>query len=148
MNQIAPPSHPWKALAATALLLAAAQAAFAGDAGVSRVEVVGQMPMRDACASADADLAEALLGAWDDAAKPSTVAVTFKVQGHAVYDVVPQSDSARTFHQIRRAVHGLRCDGGDALAHSVRFTVRFVDGAQESRVAAIADAVVADPSGR
>ena len=148
MHPTALPNRPWKALAATALLLAAAQAAFAGDAGVSRVEVVGQMPMRDACASADADLAEALLGAWDDAAKPSTVAVTFKVQGQAVYDVVPQSDSARTFHQIRRAVHGLRCDGGDALAHSVRFTVRFVDGAQESRVAAIADAVVADPSGR
>ena len=146
MNQFTPPSHPWKALAATALLLAAAQAAFAGDP--ARVEVVGQLPLREACASVDADLAEALLGAWDDAAKPSTVAVTFKVQGHAVYDVVPQSDSARTFHQIRRAVHGLRCDGGDAVAHNVRFTVRFVDGAQESRVAAIADAVVADPSGR
>ena len=148
MKQFAPPSHPWKALAATALLLAAAQAAFAGDADVSRVEVVGQMPLRNACASVDADLAEALLGAWDDADKPSTVAVTFKVQGHAVYDVVPQSDSARTFHQIRRAVHGLRCDGGDAVAHDVRFTVRFVDGARESRVTAIADAVIVDPSGR
>ena len=148
MNQTASLRHPWKALAATALLLAAAQAAFAGDAGVSRVEVVGQMPLRDACSAVDADLPDALLGAWDDAAKPSAVAVTFKVQGHAVYDVVPQSDSPRTFHQIRRAVHGLRCDGGDAGVHTVRFTLRFVDGAQASRVAAIDDSVAADPSGR
>ena len=146
MNQIRSSRHPWKALAATALLLAAAQAAFADDA--ARVEVVGQMPLRDACASVDADLADALLGAWDDADKPATVAVTFKVQGRAVFDVVPQSDSPRTFHQIRRAVHGLRCDGGDAVAHNVRFSVRFVDGAHESRVAAIDDAVIADPSGR
>ena len=146
MKQFAPPSHPWKALAATALLLAAAQAAFAGDADVSRVEVVGQMPLRDACASVDADLAEALLGAWDDAAKPSTVAVTFKVQGHAVYDVVPQSDSPRTFHQIRRAVHGLRCDGGSDGVHSVRFVVRFVDGGGDRRVALVRDDAL--PSGR
>jgi len=148
MNQTALPSHPWKALAATVLLLAATQAAFADDADVSRVEVVGQMPLRDACASADTDLPDALLGAWDDAARPSSVVVTFKVQGHAVYDVVPQSDSPRTFHQIRRAVHGLRCDGGDAGAHNVRFVVRFVDGAHESRVAAIDDSIIADPSGR
>ena len=140
MNQTAALRYPWKALAATALLLAATQAAFAGDADVPRVEVVGQMPLRDACAAVDADLPGALLGAWDDAAKPSAIAVTFKVQGHAVYDVVPQSDSPRAFHQIRRAVHGLRCDGGDAAVHDVRFVVRFVDGADESRVAAIDDA--------
>ena len=139
MHQTALPNRPWKALAATALLLAAAQAAFAGDAGVSRVEVVGQMPLRDACASVDADLPDALLGAWDDAAKPSAVAVTFKVQGHAVYDVQPQSDSPRAFHQIRRAVHGLRCDSRDAVAHNVRFVVRFVDAAHESRVAVVDD---------
>ena len=142
-------SHrPWKAFAAAALLLAAVHAASAAPADAARVDVVGQMPLRDACPAADADLADALLGAWDDAGKPSAVAITFKVQRHAVYDVAPQSGSARAVHQIRRAVHGLRCDGGDAAAHNVRFTVRFVDGAQESRVAAIDDAAIADPSGR
>ena len=61
-------------------------------------------------------------------AVPQTIPVTFKVQRHAVYDVVPQSGSARTFHQIRRAVQGLRCDGGNDEVHTVRFVARFVDG--------------------
>src|SRR6202000_3041737 len=87
-----------------------------------------QMPRRDPCPPPDADWPNALLGAWDDADKPSAVAVTFKVQRHAVYDVVPQSGSARTFHQIRRAVQGLRCDGGNDEVHTVRFVARFVDG--------------------
>jgi hypothetical protein len=143
MIQIIPPHRPWKALAAAAALFAAAHAASAAPADAERVDVVGQMPLRDACPAADADLADALLGAWDDAAKPSAVAVTFKVQRHAVYDVAPQSDSARAFHQIRRAVHGLRCDGGNDEVHTVRFVVRFVDG-HDGRVALVAD----DPSER
>ena len=137
-------SHrPWKAFAAAALLLAAVHAASAAPADAARVDVVGQMPLRDACPAADADLADALLGAWDDAGKPSAVAITFKVQRHAVYDVAPQSGSARAVHQIRRAVHGLRCDGGNDDVHTVRFVVRFVDGG-DGRVALAAD----DPSGR
>ena len=132
----------WKACAAAASLLVVTLVASAAD--VARVDVVGQMPLSEACPSADADLAEALVGAWDDASKPSTVAVTFQLQRHSVYDVTPQTGSARTFHQIRRAVHGLRCDGGADGVRSVRFVVRFVDGANARRVALVAD----DPSGR
>ena len=66
--------------------------------------------------------------AWEAAAKPSTVEVSFRVQRQHVYEVAPATDSPRVFHEIRRAVHGLRCDGGDDLAHSVRLAVRFVDG--------------------
>ena len=50
------------------------------------------------------------------------------MQHHAVYDVAPQSHSPRTFHQIRRAVHALRCDGGNDAVHTVHFVVRFVNG--------------------
>ena len=142
MKPSVPFHRPWRAVAAAASLLAVALGAAAAD--VSRVDVVGQMPLREACPTADADLADALVGAWDDAAKPSTVAVTFHLQHHAVYDVAPQTGSPRTFHQIRRAVHGLRCDGGADGVRSVRFLVRFVDGANERRVAQVAD----DPSGR
>jgi hypothetical protein len=144
MIQSAPTLRPWKAFAAAAVLLAAAQAASAAPADAARVDVVGQMALLEACPSGDADLAEALAGAWDDAARPSAVAVTFKVQRHAVYDVAPQTNSARAFHQIRRAVHGLRCDGGNDEVHSVRFVVRFVDGTGDGRVALVGD----DPSGR
>ena len=138
--------RPWKACAAAAALLAVAHVASAAPAesDATRVDVVGQMPLHDACPSADVDVADALLGAWDDADKPSAVAVTFKVQRHAVYDVAPQSGSAHTFHQIRRAVHGLRCDGGNDEVHTVRFVVRFVDGNGDGRVALAGDA----PSGR
>ena len=76
-----------------------------------------------------------------------TVAVTFKVQRHHVYDVAPATDSARTFHQIRHVVHGLACDGGDDQEHAVRFVVRFVDG-PDSRVATVSDVASDDPSGR
>jgi len=126
-------------LAAAGLLLAAhgAQAAPA-EADVARVHVTGQLPLRDACPGIDTrDLADELVGAWDDAAKPSSVAVDFKLQRRHVYDVQPATDSARVYHQIRRAVHGLHCDGGDDQAHAVRFVVRFVDPAADGRVAAI-----------
>jgi hypothetical protein len=146
MIQSAPSRRPWKAFAAAAVLLAAAHAASAApaEAEAARVDVVAQMPLRDACPAADADLADALIGAWDDAAKPSAVAVTFKVQRHAVYEVAPQSGSARAVHQIRRAVHGLRCDGGNDEVHTVRFVVHFVDGEGDGRIALVVD----DPSGR
>ena len=127
MTHPIPTHRPWKAFAAAAALLAAAHATPA--AAITRVDVAGPMPLRDACPGADADLADSLAGAWDDADKPSAVAVTFKVQRHAVYDVAPDSGSVRASHQIRRAVHGLRCDGGDDAVHTVRFVVHFADGA-------------------
>jgi len=131
------------ALAAAGLLLAAnvAQAA-STEADVARVDVVGQLSLRDACPAVDVrDLADELAPTWDAAAKPSTVEVNFKLQRHHVYDVQPATDSPRMFHQIRHAVHGLACDGGDDQAHAVRFVVRFVD--RDSRLAAIDVADVA-----
>ena len=136
MNTTRLTQHPWTALAAiAATLLVAAHGASAAEPAATRVDVVGQMSLRDACPSGDADLAEALAGAWDDAVKPSTVAVTFELHHHSVYGVAPQTDSARALHQIRRAVQGLHCDGGDDATHTVRFVVRFVDRAQDARVA-------------
>jgi hypothetical protein len=125
------------ALAAAGLLLAVnvVQAA-STEADVARVDVVGQLSLRDACPAVDVrDLADELAPTWDEAAKPSMVEVNFKLQRHHVYDVQPATDSPRMFHQIRHAVHGLACDGGDDQAHAVRFVVRFVG--RDSRPAAI-----------
>lgn len=147
MNQPSAPTLAWKALAVAGALVVAVQGAHAATPAqaTTQVDVVGQLPLRQACPAVDpADLADALAPAWDDAARPSAVAVTFKVQRHHVYDVAPATASARTFHQIRHVVHGLRCDGGDDQAHVVRFVVRFVDGTGASRVATISD----DLSGR
>ena len=151
MNQPSAPTLAWKALAAAGALLAAVHGAHATTSApdVAQVNVVGQLPLRQACPTVDAaELADALAPAWSDADKPSAVAVAFKVQRHHVYDVAPATGSARTFHQIRRVVHGLDCNGGDDQAHAVRFVVRFVKGADDSRVATIGDVVVDDPSGR
>lgn len=150
MNQPSALVPAWKAFAAAGALLAAALGAHAASPalGVTQVDVVGQLPLRQACPAVDAaDLADALVPAWQDAAKPSAVAVTFKVQRHHVYDVAPATDSARTFHQIRHVVHGLACDGGDDREHAVRFVVRFVDG-PDSRLATVSDVASDDPSGR
>ena len=143
MNQPSAPTSSWKAFACAGVLLAAAIGASAAtpEQDVTQVNVVGQLPLRQACPTvADGDLVDALSTAWDDADKPSAVAVTFKVQHHHVFDVAPDTRSARTYHQIRHAVHGLSCDGGDDQAHAVRFIVRFVDGAGDARVATIVDA--------
>ena len=124
------------ALAAIAAALVVAwQGASAAEPARTQVDVVAQVPLQEVCPAAEADLAQALAGAWDDAAKPSTVGVTFELHRHSVYGVVPQTDSARAFHQIRRAVHALRCDGGDDAVHTVRFDVRFVDGTPDAQVA-------------
>ena len=150
MNQPSAPTLAWKALAAAGALLAAIQGAHAATPArdLAQVNVVGQLPLSQACPTVDAaDLADALVPAWHDADKPSAVAVTFKVQRHHVYDVAPATDSSRTFHQIRRVVHGLDCDGGDDRAHAVRFIVRFVDGGSR-RMATISDAQIDAPSGR
>lgn len=129
--------------AATALAVAtcgfAAQAA-TSDADSARADVVGQLPLRTACPSVDdAALADDLVAAWSAAGKPSSVVVTFKVQGHHVYDVAPGTDSPRTFHAIRHVVHQLACDGGDDQAHGVRFVIRFVDGERDMPAMAIRD---------
>lgn len=135
MNTTKLTPRSWTALAAiAATLLFAAHGASAAEPASAQVDVVGQMSLHDACPSGDADLAEVLAGAWDDAVKPSSVAVTFELQHHSVYGVTPQTDSARALHQIRRAVQGLRCNGGDDAVHTVRFVVQFVDRAQNARI--------------
>jgi len=58
--------------------------------------------------------------------------VTFAVQHRSVYRVKPQTDSPRVLHQIRRAVHDLRCNGSDDAVHTVRFVVRFVAREQDA----------------
>jgi len=129
-------SRPWMSLVAiAATLLVASHGASAAEPAATQVDVVAQMPLQEACPSGETDLAESLAGAWDDAVKPSTVGVTFELHRHSVYGVVPRTDSARAFHEIRRAVHALRCDGGDDAVHTVRFDVRFVDRTPDARVA-------------
>ena len=114
---------------AAGLLLAAhgAQAA-STDADVASVHVVGQLPLRDACRDVDTrDLADELATTWDDAAKPSTVEVDFKLKRRHVYDVQPATTSPRLWHAIRRVVYALHCDGGDDQPHAVRFLLRYVE---------------------
>ncbi len=152
MNSSVSPRHPFKAIVAVVAMFTLVHGVCAQadtrEPEITRVNVVGQMPLHQACPDLDDnELADELATAWDDAPKPSAVAVTFKVQRHHVFDVAPETDSARTFHQIRHAVHGLSCDGGDDQAHSVRFVVRFVDGGSR-RMATISDAQVDAPSGR
>ena len=140
MNQPARIRSPWPALAAGLLLAAAAGAhAASNEPDAARVDVVGQLPLRDACPGVDTrDLADQLVPAWESAPKPSTVEVSFRVQRQHVYDVAPATDSPRVFHQIRHAVHGLRCDAGDDQAHAVRLVVRFVDGSDAGQAVAVA----------
>jgi hypothetical protein len=147
MNQPVSPRHPWKAIAAIVAMLAAVHGVHAStgtpEPEPSHVHIVGQLPLHQACPEVDDDLQDALAAAWDDVAKPSAVTVTFKVQRHAVFDVAPAADSPYLYHQIRRAVHGLRCDSGDDQEHTVRLVVRFVDAEDSSRVA-ITDVVLDD----
>ena len=134
MNTTSLTQRPCKALVAiAATLFVVAHGAFAAEPPSTRTDVGGQMSLRDACPMGDVDLAEDLADAWDDAVKPSSVAVTFEVQHRSVYRVKPQTDSPRVLQQIRRAVHGLRCNGGDDAAHTVHFVVRFVPRAQDAR---------------
>jgi len=136
MNPIRLTPRPWTSLAAlAAALVVASLGSSAAEPAATQVEVVAQMPLQEACPSGEIDLAQSLAGAWDDAVKPSTVGVTFELHRHSVYGVVPQTDSPRTFHEIRRAVHALRCDGGDESVHTVRFVVRFVDRTPDARIA-------------
>jgi len=115
------------ALAAGLLLAAHAAQAAPTQADVARVDVVGQLPLSAACPAVDVrELADQLAPSWDDAAKPSVVEVDFKLRRRHVYDVQPATASQRTYHQIRRAVHGLACDGGDDQVHAVRLVVRYV----------------------
>jgi len=135
MNTTSLAARPWTALAAiAATFLVAAHGASAAEPASTQAGVVGQMALLEACPSGDAELAEALADAWDDAVKPSSVAVTFEVRRHSVLRVTPQTDSPRTLHQIRRAVYGLRCNGGDDAVHGVRIVVRFVDPAPHAGV--------------
>ena len=140
MNHPTPARFALKILGAAGALLAAvhaAQAAPPAGAGPQADVVIDELPMHRACPAVDAaDLADSLNAAWDDADKPSAVAVTFKVRRHHVYDVTPATGSARTWHQIRHALNGLPCDGGDDRTHAVRFVGRFEDRAGAARAAA------------
>lgn len=144
MNSTAAPRHPFKAVvavAAMAVLLHGVHA-YAGteESEIVRIPVIGQMPLHTACPDmADDDLVRALGPAWEVADRPSTVAVSFKVQGNHVFDVFPATHSARVYHQIRRVVRNLSCEVDDDRPHTVRFVVTFVDGAPDSRVATIVD---------
>lgn len=146
MSRPASPRHPFKALVAVAAMAAlvhgfCAHAGTRDDDDVSRVDIVGALPLHDACDVDDDTLADELATAWQDAPRGAVVTVDFKVQGHHVYDVAPQTGSARTFHQIRHVVHQMSCDGGDDSAHSVRFVVRFMDEPGDApRVAMISEA--------
>ena len=128
------------ALAAAGLTLAAHGAQAAPNDDVAHVHVVGRLPLRDACPAVDTrDLADELVDAWEAAPKPSSVEVDFKLQRHHVYDVQPVTASRRAYHQIRHAVHGLRCDGGDDQPHAVRFVVRYVDDGTRLATTTVAD---------
>jgi hypothetical protein len=128
------------ALAAGLLLAAHGAQAAPAEADVARVDVVGQLPLSDACPSVDPrELADQLAATWGDVAKPSSVEVDFKLQRHHVYDVQPVTASRRAYHQIRHAVHGLRCDGGDDQPHAVRFVVRYVDDGTRLATTTVAD---------
>ncbi len=147
MRPLPSPRHPFRALVAlaAAAALVHGMCAHAGtrddDEDVTRVDVVGALPLNEACPDADdGTLADELATAWIDAPRGAAVTVNFKVQGHHVYDVVPQTGSARTFHQIRHVVHQMSCNGGDERAHSVRFVVRFEDAPSDApRVVSIAE---------
>lgn len=153
MNRPASSRHPFKALVAVAAMAALVHGicAHAGtrDDDVARVDVVGALPLHEACPDADdATLADELATAWQDAPRNAAIAVSFRVQGHHLVDVQPQTTSLRTFHQIRHVVHGLRCDGGDDQAHSVRFVLRFVDEPGDGPRVATIDATDDDDGGR
>ena len=142
MNTTSSTRHPLKALLAIAaaftLVHGVCARADTRDDDPARVDVTGPLPLHQACPDVDdADLADALSTAWDDADKPSAVAVSFRLLHRHVFDVAPETASPRTYHQIRRALHGLDCDGRDGQVHTVRLVVRFVDGARGARVASI-----------
>jgi len=147
MNPNASPRHPFKAVAAVIVMAAVVHGVCARAADLPDVHVAGQLPLRAACPAVDTeDLADDLAPAWADARVPSSVVVRFKVKDGHVYDVVPETASPRTWHQVRRAVHGLSCDAGDDQAHSVRLVVRFVDRDADPRLARVE--VSDDPDGR
>ena len=127
------PSTALAAIAAT--LLVATHGASAAEPVPTHVDVVGQMSLHEACPASEAGLSDALADAWDDAVKPSSVAVTFEVHHRSVHRVTPQTASPRVLHEIRRAVYGLQCDGRDDETHTVRLVVKFVDSAREAHVA-------------
>ena len=138
MNQPTPARHPWKALAAIVAMAAVVHCVHAQagndddrdrdrDHEPSRVQVVGHLPLDQACPGADGDLADDLAQAWNDADTPVTVPVEFKLRGSDVFDVMPAASSPRLERQVRRAVRGLQCDSHDDRVHTVDMVVRFVD---------------------
>ena len=131
MNQTTPTRHPWKALAAVVCMAAAVHGVHASTGEDARdepshVQIVGHLPLHDACPGVDDELSEDLVQAWNDADTPVTVPVEFKLRGSDVFDVVPAASSPRLERQVRRAVRGLQCDSHDDQVHIVDLVVRFV----------------------
>jgi hypothetical protein len=93
----------------------------------SSVEVVGRLPLREACPAVDDDLPDALARAWDEVAIPGTVQVEFGLVGRRIVAVTPLQGPQRYFRYVRRAVRALACDSGVAEPRIVRFDIRFVD---------------------
>lgn len=134
MNNVALRRLAGKALIAHAAMIVAVQGVQAEPSVPSREPAALQMGARlslhEACPTADNDLADVLLPAWELVDKPSSVEVTFKVRGRAVYDVAPESGSRYTYHQLRRAIAALSCNGGDDQPHVIRLTALFVQDAR------------------
>lgn len=148
MSQPTPTRHPWKALAAVVCMAAVVHGVHAAsgdddrarDREPARVQIVGHLPLHEACPNVDDQLSDDLVQAWNDADTPVIVPVQFKLRGSDVFDVVPAAASARLEHQVRRAVRGLACDSHDDSVHTVDMIVRFVErnGSRASTVTPVA----------
>jgi hypothetical protein len=102
-------------------------AAAAGTSPTPAVEVVGRIPIRQACPAVDDELPDALAKAWDEVAIPGTVQVEFGLVGRRIVDVTPLQGPKRYFRYVRRAVGALECDSGVTAPRIVRVDIRFVD---------------------
>jgi len=132
MNQTLPTRHPWKAIAAIIAMAAVVHGVHAAStdderAAPSHVQILGHLPLHEACPAIDDELPDELVQAWNDTDKPVSVPVQFKLRGDKVYDVLASADSPRLFRRVRRAVRSLQCDSHDDQVHTVNLIVRFED---------------------
>lgn len=91
------------------------------------VEVVGQLPARQACPDIATELPDALVKAWQEVATPGVVLVQISLKGRQIVDVTPLQGPARYFRHVRWAVrNNVHCDSGGMELRSVRLNIRFV----------------------
>jgi hypothetical protein len=102
-------------------------AAAAAASPTPAVEVVGRIPIRQACPAVDGELPDALAQAWDEVAIPGTVQVEFGLVGRRIVDVTTLQGPKRYFRYVRRAVGGLDCNSGVTEPRIVRVDIRFID---------------------